>query len=115
MLWGIGKYCHSHFSARPISKLSLRPLLWAMFNLILTCTRQFVLGFGVNVHSPYFDIIDRLSKVSALCLGLSINFEKLLLNTFIVFQHSYHLDELSLAKEDYRKLEKKVYKQYKCE
>ena len=57
----------------------------------------------------YFEVVDRLTKLTAMLLGMSINFEKEILNMFIIFQQSFKLDELSLAREDYRRLETKQY------
>ena len=63
---------------------------------------------GVTQTSePYFIVVDRLAKLSAMVLGMSLNFEKEILNMFMIFQLSYKLDEFSVAKEDYRRLEHK--------
>lgn len=67
-----------------------------------------MLEFGIfEIDNPYFEVVDRLTKLSAMCLGMSVNYEKQILNMFIIFQSSYKLDELSVAKEDYRRIEKK--------
>lgn len=58
---------------------------------------------------------DRLTKISAMMLGMSLNFEKEILNIFMIFQQAYKLDELCVAKEDYRRLEYKSHRIYKLE
>ena len=34
---------------------------------------------------PYFIVVDRLAKLSAMVLGMSLNFEKEILNMFMIF------------------------------
>lgn len=48
-------------------------------------------------------------------VGMSINFEKEVLNMFMIFQLSYKLDEFCVAREDYRRLERKNLSIYRCE
>ena len=59
--------------------------------------------------------MDRLGKFSTLVLGMSINFEKEVLNMFMIFQQAYKLDEFAVAREDYRRLEHKSYRIYTIE
>lgn len=91
-----------------MNKLTLRPLLWAILSLAIAAGRQIFLFVGVSeMTEPYFIVVDRLTKLSAMVLGMSLNFEKEILNMFMIFQLSYKLDEFALAKEDYRRLEHK--------
>ena len=88
--------------------MTLRPLLWAILSLILTSGRQIFIYFGeTSSTESLFIVIDRLSKLSAMVLGMQLNFEKEILNMFMIFQLSYKLDEFAVAKEDYRRLEHK--------
>lgn len=67
-----------------------------------------MLEFGIfEYETGYFEVIDRFTKLSAIVLGMAINYEKQILNMFIIFQSAYKMDELSVAKEDYRRIEKK--------
>ena len=89
-----------------LNKLTLRPLLWAILSLILVSGRQIFIFFGeTESNERYFVVVDRMAKLSAMVLGMSLNFEKEILNMFMIFQLSYKLDEFAVAKEDYRRLE----------
>lgn len=48
-------------------------------------------------------------------LGMAINFEKEVLNMFMIFQLSFKLDEFCVAREDYRRLERKSISIYRME
>jgi len=91
-------------------------MFWALLSLAITAARQIVSEI-VSHELPHnlFVAMDRLSKLSAMVLGMSINFEKEILNMFMIFQQAYKLDEFSVAKEDYRRLEKKSYTIYQIE
>ena len=39
LLLGLAKNCHYQFSRKPINKLTLRPLLWALLNLCIAAPR----------------------------------------------------------------------------
>ena len=56
-------------------------------------------------HSEWFKLLSRLTKICAIVLGMSINYEKEVLNMFMIFQSYLKLDELAVAKEDYRRVE----------
>ena len=69
-----------------LNKLTLRPLLWAILSLILVSGRQIFIFFGETERNErYFVVVDRLAKLSAMVLGMSLNFEKEILNMFMIF------------------------------
>lgn len=120
ILLGFVKYCHFQFSQTEINKLTLRPLLWALLSLMMAAMRTIIHEITEaeeKILQPkrFLVAIDRLAKVSAMVLGMSINFEKEVLNMFMIFQQAYKQDEFSVAREDYRRLEKKTYKIYQIE
>ena len=87
LLLGLLKYCHYQFSkTASINKLTLRPLLVALFSLIIAGARQIFLVFGVDEGTErYFEAIERLTKLSVLMVGISQNFNKEMLNLFMIF------------------------------
>lgn len=58
-----------------------------MLSLIIASSRQIALEFhpDENDKSVFFRVLDRLTKLSALQLGMSLNFEKEILNMFMIF------------------------------
>ena len=86
ILTAIIKYCHYHFSDQALNKLSLRSLIWALVSLSLCLVRQTLLEFGVReMQFGFFKVVDRLTKLTAMILGMSVNYEKQILNLFIIF------------------------------
>ena len=88
-----------------------------MVNLSFVCVRAIILEVADSETLPYYIMksLDRISKVSTLVLAMSINFEKEILNVFMIFQQSYKLDEFAVAKDDYRRLESMNFSLYKLE
>ena len=54
-----------------------------MLSLIIAASRQIILQYTYD--SVYFKVVDRLTKVSAMLLGMALNFEKEVLNMFMIF------------------------------
>ena len=82
------KFCHYQFSHIQINKLTLRPLVLALCNLPILAIRLIIFqAFEFRDLSQYAILaLDRFGKFSTMVLGMSINYEKEVLNMFMIFQ-----------------------------
>ena len=87
LLLGLVKFCHYQFSHDKINKLTLRPLLLAIINLLILAFRLVIFQVFEFRDLPRSVIIsmDRIAKFSTMVLGMAINYEKEVLNMFMIF------------------------------
>ena len=91
-------------------------MLWAILSLLMACLRQGLVEVGHDdEHYKFFQCLSRLTKISAIVLGMAINYEKEVLNMFMIYQLGLKCDELAVAKENYRRVERKYISIYKLE